>query len=201
MNRARPAYPRHTQADAGKFHWIWANLPILYVNTHIHTCEMSSNMSGCNQNSIFDRATTIISAHLSTNHVATAEVPDFMRNVFNTLLEFERTFIAISSDFAPNEKGIPCTPEPAAPIEKSISNDYIICLEDGRKLRMLKRYLMAQFGMTPEQYRAKWGLPADYPMVAPAVAKQRSEAARSVGLGKRRTSKKKTNGSKRPQFA
>jgi predicted transcriptional regulator len=71
------------------------------------------------------------------------------------------------------------------PIKSSIKRDYIVCLEDGKKLRMLKRYLKTQYGMTPEQYRTKWGLPADYPMNAPALAEQRSTAARTIGLGRK----------------
>jgi predicted transcriptional regulator len=74
--------------------------------------------------------------------------------------------------------------KPAVPVKKSIADDYIICLEDGKKLKMLKRYLRSHYDMTPEQYRAKWNLPADYPMVAPAYARQRSDFAKSIGLGK-----------------
>jgi len=74
---------------------------------------------------------------------------------------------------------------PAVPVRRSVNPDYIVCLEDGRKLKMLKRYLRAAFDMTPEEYRARWGLPQDYPMVAPNYAKKRSEFAKKMGLGKR----------------
>ncbi|MGF7213599.1 putative transcriptional regulator [Skermanella aerolata] len=76
--------------------------------------------------------------------------------------------------------------KPAVPIRKSVTAEYIVCLEDGRKLKMLKRYLRATYGMTPDQYRARWNLPADYPMVAPAYAEKRSDLARASGLGRRR---------------
>ena len=75
-------------------------------------------------------------------------------------------------------------PKPAAPINKSVQHEYIVCLEDGKKLKMLKRYLRSTYGMTPEDYRKRWGLPADYPMVAPAYAARRSEFAKKIGLGK-----------------
>jgi predicted transcriptional regulator len=78
------------------------------------------------------------------------------------------------------------TRKPAVPIRKSVTAEYIVCLEDGRKLKMLKRYLRATYGMTPDQYRARWNLPADYPMVAPAYAERRSDLARANGLGRRR---------------
>jgi predicted transcriptional regulator len=77
-------------------------------------------------------------------------------------------------------------PEPAVPIKKSVTPDFVICLEDGKKLKMLKRYLKARFDMTPEDYRERWGLPADYPMVAPNYAKQRQALAKKIGLGTRR---------------
>jgi predicted transcriptional regulator len=79
----------------------------------------------------------------------------------------------------------PSEPEPAVPVRRSVTPDYLICLEDGKKLKMLRRYLMTSYGMTPEQYRAKWGLPKDYPMVAPNYALRRSALARASGLGRR----------------
>jgi len=74
---------------------------------------------------------------------------------------------------------------PAVPVKKSVTPDYIVCLEDGKKLKMLKRHLNSSYGLTPDEYRAKWGLPADYPMVAPNYAKSRSEMAVKIGLGRR----------------
>lgn len=78
-------------------------------------------------------------------------------------------------------------PKPAVPVRRSVTPDYIVCLEDGKKLKMLKRHLRANYGMTPEEYRAKWNLPPDYPMVAPNYAKQRSEFAKKIGLGRKTT--------------
>ena len=82
-------------------------------------------------------------------------------------------------------------PEPAVSVRASIKNDYIICLEDGKKLKMLKRHLMTHYGMTPEDYRAKWGLPSDYPMVAPSYAIKRRELAKKIGLGRKPGSRNK----------
>ena len=81
-------------------------------------------------------------------------------------------------------------PEPAVPIKASIKPDYVVCLEDGKKLKMLKRHLMTHYGMTPEDYRAKWGLPNDYPMVAPNYAEKRRQLAKAIGLGKKKGKKK-----------
>src|SRR5699024_4113306 len=81
--------------------------------------------------------------------------------------------------------------KPAVPVRQSVKQDYIVCLEDGKKLKMLKRYLMTSYGMTPDEYRKKWGLPADYPMVAPSYAEKRRQLAKAIGLGTKRVSKKK----------
>ena len=118
----------------------------------------------------------IVSAHLAHNSVAAAEVPGLIRDVHATL-----TGLASGAAAAPAEK-----PTPAVPIKKSIHPDYLICLEDGKKLKMLKRHLKSAFNMTPEQYRERWGLPPDYPMVAPNYAARRSELAKSIGLGTKR---------------
>lgn len=114
----------------------------------------------------------IVSAHLSNNQVSAEEIPTLIQRVYSTLanvgggngLHAER-------------------PQPAVPIKKSVTDDYIICLEDGKKLKMLKRHLKTAYNMTPEDYRERWGLPVDYPMVAPNYAKQRSQLAREIGLG------------------
>lgn len=132
-------------------------------------------------------ATQIISAHLGNNPVALPDVPGFIRTVFSTLseLEWQQGTVnhqAPAAAFAQLMRTE--APVPAADIDASVHHDYIICLEDGKKLRMLKRYLMSQYKMTPEQYRAKWGLPDDYPMVAPAVSEQRRRAAVDSGLGR-----------------
>lgn len=117
--------------------------------------------------------TDIVSAHVSKNAVAPTDVPGLIREVHNTLQEVSQTQVE-----AP-------PPVPAVPIKRSVQPDYLVCLEDGKRLKMLKRHLKNSFGMTPEEYRAKWGLPSDYPMVAPGYAKLRSELARRIGLGRR----------------
>ena len=117
--------------------------------------------------------TQIVSAHVGHNAVSQADVPGLIKSVHEALSSIGETQV----EEAP--------PEPAVPIRRSITPDYLICLEDGKKLKMLRRHLQTAFGMTPEEYRAKWGLPADYPMVAPNYAKQRSELAKRIGLGRR----------------
>jgi predicted transcriptional regulator len=117
-------------------------------------------------------ASTIVSAHLSKNSVPLADIPAMIRDVYDAL--------------ASNVTGPAPAPDPAVPIKKSITQDYLICLDDGKKLKMLKRHLKTAYGMSPEDYRAKWGLNSDYPMVAPAYAKKRSDLAKAIGLGQAR---------------
>ena len=122
----------------------------------------------------------IVAAHVSNNSVAISDVPALVQNVFSALSGL-------------GEKVIAPTPkqEPAVSIRSSVKPDYIVCLEDGKKLKMLKRHLMTHYQMTPDDYRAKWGLPADYPMVAPNYAEQRRTLAKKIGLGtSRRRSRK-----------
>lgn len=127
------------------------------------------------QPSILASMTEIVAAHLAHNAMPTAEVTAFIRSVHATLSELEgRT--AATADGPPLQ--------PAVPVDQSVHPEYIVCLEDGKKLRMLKRYLMAQYGLTPDAYRARWNLPGSYPMVAPAVSEQRRTSAKVVGLGK-----------------
>ena len=102
-----------------------------------------------------------------------AEIPAVIEQVFKTLANVDAD-VNVSMD----------RPQPAVPIKKSITPDYIVCLEDGKKLKMLKRYLRSRYDMSPEDYRRRWGLPADYPMVAPAYAAKRSNFAKQIGLGK-----------------
>ncbi|ABQ68743.1 Ros/MucR family transcriptional regulator [Rhizorhabdus wittichii] len=119
----------------------------------------------------------IVSAHVSNNSVAVSDLPLLIQNVHNALA-------SLGDEVAEPE----VKQEPAVSIRASIKPDYIVCLEDGKKLKMLKRHLMTHYQMTPEQYRAKWNLPADYPMVAPNYAEQRRSLAKKIGLGtKRRT--------------
>ncbi len=113
----------------------------------------------------------IVSAHISNNPVPADALPTLIQNVFQTLS-------GIGQKPTPQER-----PEPATNPKKSVFPDHIICLEDGKKLKMLKRHLMTSYKMTPEQYRERWGLPPDYPMVAPNYAKQRSSLAKKIGLG------------------
>lgn len=118
--------------------------------------------------------TEIVSGYLSNNTLAANEIPGVIEQVFKTLANVD-TDVNVSMD----------RPQPAVPIKKSVTPDYIVCLEDGKKLKMLKRHLKTAYDMTPEQYRERWGLPADYPMVAPNYAEQRSRLAKDIGLGKR----------------
>jgi predicted transcriptional regulator len=123
---------------------------------------------------ILKMVTEIVAAYVSKNPVAASELPGIIKNVHATLGGF--------SARAP-EGGTAPRP-PAVPVKKSITPDHIVCLEDGKKLKMLKRYLRTNFDMSPEEYRARWGLAADYPMVAPNYAEKRSEFAKKIGLGK-----------------
>jgi len=116
----------------------------------------------------------IVSSHVSNNSVPSAEVPELIQTVYAKLNELAADVSAQAEELVP-----------AVPIKKSITTDYIICLEDGKKLKMLKRHLMTAYGMTPEDYRAKWGLKHDYPMVAPSYAAKRQELAKKIGLGRK----------------
>jgi predicted transcriptional regulator len=117
----------------------------------------------------------IVAAHVSNNSVSLADLPSLIQNVHGALTTLG------SANTAPEAKQ-----EPAVPIRASVKPDFIVCLEDGKKLKMLKRHLMTHYQMTPDQYRAKWGLPLDYPMVAPNYAEQRRSLAKAIGLGTNR---------------
>ena len=123
---------------------------------------------------ILKLVTEIVTAYVSRNSVAAEDLPNVIKSVHATL-----------GGIQGKEAG-PLARAPAVPVKKSVTPDYIVCLEDGRKLKMLKRYLRAQYGLTPEAYRAKWNLPADYPMTAPNYAARRSEFAKQIGLGRPR---------------
>lgn len=118
--------------------------------------------------------TEIVSAHVANNAIMQSDVSDLIQSVFTKL-----------SELAGAEESALVELTPAVPIKKSVTDDYIICLEDGKKLKMLKRHLMTAYGMTPEDYRAKWGLKSDYPMVAPNYAAKRQELAKKIGLGRK----------------
>ena len=113
----------------------------------------------------------IVSAHVAHNTVGVDALPGLIQDVY-------RTLSGVGHVEPPAER-----PQPAVPVKKSIFADYLVCLEDGRKLKMLKRHLKTSYNMTPEQYRDKWGLAPDYPMVAPAYARHRSSLAKKIGLG------------------
>lgn len=132
------------------------------------------------QESLATLTADIVSAHVSNNNVAVSDLPLLIQNVYGALA-------GLGKASAEPEK----RQEPAVSIRASIKPDYIICLEDGQKLKMLKRHLMTHYQMTPEQYRAKWNLPADYPMVAPNYAEQRRSLAVKIGLGRKAGTKTK----------
>ena len=117
----------------------------------------------------------IVAAHVSNNSVAVNDLPNLIQNVHSAL-----------ATISPGSSAPEPRPEPKVSIRASIKPDYIVCLEDGKKLKMLKRHLMTHYNMTPDQYRQKWGLSADYPMVAPNYAEQRRTLAKSIGLGTKR---------------
>ena len=116
----------------------------------------------------------IVAAHVSNNSVSVGDLPTLISNVYSALAGLNQE--------APVAEP---APEPAVSIRASVKNDHIVCLEDGKKLKMLKRHLATRYNMTPEQYRARWNLPADYPMVAPAYAEKRRELAKKIGLGRK----------------
>jgi predicted transcriptional regulator len=126
------------------------------------------------QSDILALTTEIVAAHVSNNRVENAELGDFIGAVFGKLNQLANEHEQPVADLVP-----------AVPIRRSVTDDYIVCLEDGKKLKMLKRHLMTSYGITPEEYRAKWGLRADYPMVAPNYAARRRELAMQIGLGRK----------------
>jgi predicted transcriptional regulator len=125
-------------------------------------------------------ATDIVAAYVSNNPVPIGDLPAMIKSVHATLGGLAGTAAAEAAT----------TQKPAVNVKKSVTPEYIVCLEDGKKLKMLKRYLRSRYNMSPEEYRAKWGLPADYPMVAPNYAAQRSEFAKKIGLGRSAAPKK-----------
>ena len=126
-----------------------------------------------NRGELLALTTEIVSAHVANNSVDRGGLTSLIQSVFDMLS-------ALASD-----EPAPAELTPAVPIKKSVTDEYIICLEDGKRLKMLKRHLMTSYGMTPEEYRAKWGLKADYPMVAPNYALKRQELAKKIGLGRK----------------
>ncbi len=131
-----------------------------------------------NDTSTIVMVSEIVSAYVSKNSLPPSELPHLIKTVHD----------ALSSP----EQGTSSAPEPAVPIKKSIRPDYVICLEDGKKLKMLKRHLRTAYDMSPDEYRQKWGLASDYPMVAPKYAARRSELAKKIGLGRKAGQKVKS---------
>lgn len=115
----------------------------------------------------------IVTAHVSNNSVETADLPAAIESIYSALAGLGKT--------APVKEA----PQPAVPIRSSIKPDHLVCLEDGKKMKMLKRHLMTAYGMTPQDYRERWNLPADYPMVAPEYAEKRRQLAKDIGLGRK----------------
>ena len=130
--------------------------------------------NGSPSNALLSLTTEIVAAHVSNNTVSLTDLPTLIEQVYKSLAN-------VGTDPVVAEE----RPQPAVPIKKSVTPDYIVCLEDGKKLKMLKRHLKTAYNMTPEEYRDRWGLPADYPMVAPNYARQRSSLAKQIGLGTR----------------
>ena len=126
-----------------------------------------------NGSKLIDRVSDIVSAYVAHNSVPVADLPKLIERVHSVLMEIDSTGAV---EEKPDLK-------PAVSIRKSVTDDHIVCLEDGKKFKSLKRHLRTRYDMSPEQYREKWSLPADYPMVAPNYARQRSELARKMGLG------------------
>jgi predicted transcriptional regulator len=125
---------------------------------------------------MLEMATELVAAHVGNNRVAIADLPGLIQDIYKTLLTVGTS------------QALPEKPKPAVPVKKSVFPDYIICLEDGKKLKMLKRHLKTAYNLTPEDYRERWGLPPDYPMVAPNYARHRSRLAKEIGLGTTRRS-------------
>lgn len=125
---------------------------------------------------LVDMAATIVSAYVSANELPPHELPRLIQTVYSALKD-----VSFAGPSTPEP-----TQEPAVAIKKSVTADYIICLEDGKKFKSLKRHIRTRYGMSPDEYRQKWGLPHDYPMVAPNYAKERSNLAKRMGLGQGR---------------
>jgi predicted transcriptional regulator len=132
-------------------------------------------MDNLQHTDVLQMTTQVVAAYVGHNSVGEAQIPDVIKSVYSSLAGLN----------GHTELAAKAKQKPAVSVKKSITPDYLICLEDGKKLKMLKRHLRTSYGLTPEEYRAKWGLGSDYPMVAPNYAKQRSAFAKKIGLGKR----------------
>lgn len=124
---------------------------------------------------ILRMAVDVVSAYVSKNPLPATQISELINTVYSSLSQLDPQAPEVKAEAA----------RPAVPVKKSVNPDYIVCLEDGKKLKMLKRHLRTTYNMTPDEYRAKWNLPADYPMVAPNYAAQRSDFAKKIGLGRK----------------
>lgn len=134
-------------------------------------------MTNMPQVDLLHLTTDIVASYVAGNNLPVSDIPALIERVYKTL-----------SQVAGGSQSMPERPQPAVPIKKSVTPEFIICLEDGKKMKMLKRHLKTSYNMTPDQYRERWGLGADYPMVAPNYAEKRSSLAKNIGLGKKRAS-------------
>ena len=152
---------------------------ILSVTPSTRRCKgaMSETPSS---NSFIELAADIVSAYVSNNSVPANDLPSLISDVHAALLRVTAGGIGASAE----------APKPAVPAKKSVTREYLVCLEDGRKFKSLKRHLRTQYNMSPDEYREKWGLPPDYPMVAPDYARARSNLAKQMGLGQQRRRKR-----------
>ena len=131
-----------------------------------------SDKTGMSPNDMLRMTADVAAAYVSNNTLPASQLNDVIKTIYASLMALERP------------EAMPTNGQkPMVPVKKSVTPDYIVCLEDGKKLKMLKRHLRTAYGMTPEEYRMKWSLPADYPMVAPNYAEQRSSLAKKIGLG------------------
>jgi predicted transcriptional regulator len=137
-------------------------------------------MSDSGSNNFIELAADIVSAYVSNNTVPAGDLPGLINEIHTALVRVSGGAVQVA----------PEAPKPAVPTKKSVTNEYIVCLEDGKKFKSLKRHLRTQYNMSPEEYRDKWGLPPDYPMVAPNYAKARSQLAKQMGLGQQRRRKR-----------
>jgi len=155
---------------------------------------MANNTGAIAPNDMIRLAGDVVAAYVSYNAIRSDLLPSLIEEVFDAL-----------ANLAAGDAAYAGSREPAVPISNSVTPDFVICLEDGKKLKMLKRYLRTHYDMSPEEYRRKWGLPADYPMVAPNYAKRRSQIAKNIGLGasatKKRRTTKKTSGARKRKAA
>jgi predicted transcriptional regulator len=142
------------------------------IGSREHMAEPSASKMA--EDELLRMTAEVVSAYVSNNTLATGQLADVIQAVYNSLRGLEGQVVEP-----------PAEPlKPAVPIRKSVTSEYLVCLEDGKKLKMLKRHLRSTYNLTPDEYRAKWGLPPDYPMVAPNYAAQRSAFAKEIGLGR-----------------